>query len=156
MPGILIGPPTRAPYWFSLVWFFGSPPVLFTVSFAQLLVLSDGCRKYSYALPLNRFVPERVVKLIVTAPLPPMLAPATAVVTVTASTASCRGYTEAKKPSPVLLKLSWLLTPSSVMLIIDCGRPLIVESRFTPGVFTPGRNVTAFSALRDVVGMRFS
>ena len=74
----------------------------------------------------------------------------------TASTASCRGVTEAKKPSVDFRKLSLLLTPSSVMLIIDSGSPLIVESRLTPGVLTPGRNVTAFSALRVAVGIRLS
>ncbi len=36
------------------------------------------------------------------------------------------------------------------------GRPLIVESRLTPGVLTPGRNATAFSALRVGVGIRVS
>jgi hypothetical protein len=54
------------------------------------------------------------------------------------------------------VKLSWLLTPSSVMLIIDCGSPLTVDARLLVAVLTPGRNVTAFSAFRDTVGMRFS
>ena len=36
------------------------------------------------------------------------------------------------------------------------GRPLIVESRLVPVVLTPGRNATAFSALRVAVGMRVS
>ena len=31
-----------------------------------------------------------------------------------------------------------------------------MESRLTPAVFTPGRNVTAFNALREDVGMRLS
>ena len=49
-----------------------------------------------------------------------------------------------------------MLTPSIVMLIIDCGNPLIVASRLMPGVLTPGRNVTAFSAFRVVIGIRRS
>lgn len=90
------------------------------------------------------------------APWPPTSAPPAAVVTVTASTASWRGVTLAKNPSEVLLKLSLLLTPSSVMLMKDCGRPLTLESRLTPAVFTPGRNVTAFSALRVASGIRLT
>ena len=95
---------------------------------------------------------------MVTAPLaePPTVAPAAASVTDTASTASCRGVTDAKKPSVLRRKLSLLLTPSSVMLRNPSGRPLIVESRLAPGVLTPGRNATAFSALRVGVGMRVS
>jgi hypothetical protein len=53
-------------------------------------------------------------------------------------------------------KLSLLLTPSSVMLTKLSGSPLIVESRFVPAVLTPGRNATAFSALRVGVGIRVS
>jgi hypothetical protein len=34
------------------------------------------------------------------------------------------------------------------------GRPLIVELRLLLVVFTPGRNATAFSALRVGVGIR--
>src|SRR5829696_5862944 len=93
---------------------------------------------------------------MLTAPLPPLVAPWTAVVTDTASTASCRGETDAKNESDERLKLSLLLTPSSVMLTNDSGRPLIRDSRLVVAVFTPGRNVTAFSALRDGVGMRFN
>ena len=74
--------------------------------------------------------------------------------TVTASTASWRGVTEAKNPSVLRRKLSLLLTPSSVMLRKPSGSPLIVESRLVPVVLTPGRNATAFSALRVGVGMR--
>ena len=98
-------------------------------------------------------VPDRVAKLIDAAPWPPTSAPPTAVVIVTASIASCRGVTIAKNPSVDLLKLSLLLTPSSVMLMNDCGRPLIVASRLMPDVFTPGRNVTAFNALREAIGI---
>ena len=45
-----------------------------------------------------------------------------------------------------------MLTPSSVMLIVPCGRPLIVESRLPPGVDTPGRKLTKSIALRLVSG----
>ena len=38
------------------------------------------------------------------------------------------------------------------MLIEPCGRPLTVESRAVPGVFTPGRLTTKSSALRLVSG----
>ena len=95
---------------------------------------------------------------MLTAPLaePPTVAPAAASVTDTASTASWRGVTDAKKPSVLRRKLSLLLTPSSVMLRNPSGRPLIVESRFAPGVLMPGRNAMAFSALRVGVGMRVS
>ncbi len=101
-------------------------------------------------------MPERVAKLIVTAPLPPTVDGAAAVVTVTASMASCRGVTDAKNESDERRKLSLLLTPSSVMLTNDSGRPLMRDSRLVVAVFTPGRNVTAFSALRVGVGMRLS
>src|SRR5688572_12216283 len=70
--------------------------------------------------------------------------------------ASCRGVTEAKKESDDRRKLSLLLTPSSVMLMKDSGRPLIRDSRFVVAVLTPGRKVTALSALRVGVGIRFS
>ena len=52
-----------------------------------------------------------------------------------------------------LLNVSLLLTPSSVMLRNDSGRPLTVDPRMPPEVLTPTRNVTAFSALRVGVGM---
>ena len=66
---------------------------------------------------MNRLPPDRVWNAIVTAPAPPPTwAPAAASVTDTASTASWRGVTEAKKPSVLRRKLSLLLTPSSVML----------------------------------------
>ena len=58
----------------------------------------------------------------------------------------------AKKPSLVLSVLSWMFTPSRVMLIAPCGRPLTVESRFPPGVETPGMKVTKSIALRLVSG----
>jgi hypothetical protein len=93
---------------------------------------------------------------MLTAPLPPDWAPPTAVVTVTASTASCRGVTEAKNESDDRRKLSLLLTPSIVMLTNDSGKPLMRDSRFVVAVFTPGRNVTALSALRVGVGIRFN
>ena len=44
------------------------------------------------------------------------------------------------------------MTPSIEMLIVLCGSPLIVEARPVPGVSTPGRNVTKFSALRVTTG----
>ena len=92
-----------------------------------------------------------------TAPAPPpTCAPPAANVTDTASTASCLGVTEAKKLSVLRRKLSLLLTPSSVMLTKLSGRPLIVESRFVPVVLMPGRNATAFKALRVGVGRRVS
>jgi len=66
--------------------------------------------------------------------------------------ASNRGLTRAKKPSVVFSQLSCALTPSIVMLIALCGRPLTVESRLPVGVFTPGREVMNSSALRLPVG----
>ncbi len=45
-----------------------------------------------------------------------------------------------------------MFTPSSVMLIMPCGRPLIIDCRLPPGVWTPGRNVTKSIALRVVSG----
>ena len=72
--------------------------------------------------------------------------------TVTSSTASSRGLTIEKKPSLVFSVLSWMFTPSSVMLIDPCGRPLIVEFRLPDGVDTPGMNVTKSIALRLVSG----
>src|SRR5688572_12215458 len=91
-----------------------------------------------------------------TTPLPPVCDPATAVVTVTASTASWRGVTDAKNESLLRRKLSLLLMPSIVMLTNDSGRPLMRASRLVVATLTPGRNVTAFSALRVGVGMRLS
>src|SRR5262245_705067 len=93
---------------------------------------------------------------MLTAPLPPVVAGCTAVVTFTASTASCRGVTDAKNESDERRKLSLLLTPSSVMLTNDSGRPLMRDSRLVVAVLMPGRNVTAFNALRVGVGMRFN
>ena len=53
----------------------------------------------------------------------------------------------AKNASVDLLKLSLLLTPSSVMLIVTPGSPLIVELRLPPPtVETPGSAVTKSSA----------
>ena len=54
----------------------------------------------------------------------------------------------AKNPSVVFSVLSWMLTPSSVMLMVLCGRPLTIESRVPPAVVTPGRNTTKSAALR--------
>ena len=48
--------------------------------------------------------------------------------------------------------LSWMLTPSSVMLIVPRGRPLMVASRLPAGVDTPGSRLTKSIALRDVIG----
>ena len=99
-------------------------------------------------------MPCRVTKLIEIAPLPPTSAPAAADVTVTASIASWRGRTGEKNPSVDLLKVSWLLTPSSLMSRNDSGRPLTVASpRATPVWFTPTRNVTAFSTSRVGIGI---
>ena len=72
----------------------------------------------------------------------------------TSSTASRRGLTIANMPSLVLFVLSWMLTPSSVMLIELCGSPLICELRTSPpcGVWTPGRNWMKLSVLRLVSG----
>ena len=104
---------------------------------------------------MKRLPPERVWNAIVTAPEPPPTwAPPAESVTDTASTASCRGVIEAKKLSVPRRKLSLLLTPSIEMLTNVSGRPLMVESRLAPVVLMPGRNVTAFSALRVGVGSR--
>ena len=59
--------------------------------------------------------------------------------------------TIAKKPSPDCSRLL-VETPSIEMLIVLCGRPLIVDARPVPGVSTPGRNVTKFIALRVTTG----
>ena len=63
--------------------------------------------------------------------------------------------TIAKKPSPPfdpLSVLSWMLMPSSVMLIAERGRPLMVAWRLPFGVETPGRRLTKSIALREVIG----
>src|SRR5690606_35042633 len=73
-----------------------------------------------------------------------------------ASTASCRGVTDAKNESVDRVKLSLLLTPSIVMLTNDSGSPLIRDSRLVSAVLMPGRNVTALSAFRVAVGIRFN
>ena len=70
----------------------------------------------------------------------------------TSSIASRRGLTIAKKPSVERSVLSWMLTPSSVMLIVPRGRPLIVASRLPAGVDTPGSRFTKSIALRVVSG----
>jgi hypothetical protein len=100
------------------------------------------------------FVPERVTKRICTAPAPDESAPETADVIVTSSTASRRGTTREKKPS-VDCRLLPMLMPSSEMLIVFCGRPLMVDWRalvVEPIVSTPGRSVRKFSALRSLRG----
>ena len=58
----------------------------------------------------------------------------------------------AKNPSLERSVLSWMLMPSSVMLITPCGRPLIVALRLPPGVETPGMKFTKSIALREVSG----
>ena len=58
----------------------------------------------------------------------------------------------AKKPSVDRSVLSWTFTPSSVMLIVPRGRPLIVELRLPPAVATPGSIGTKSIALRLVSG----
>src|SRR5215210_3876289 len=93
---------------------------------------------------------------MLTAPLPPTFAPAAARTTLTASTASCRGLTDAKKESDERKKLSLLLTPSNVIWTKDSGRPLIRDSRLVSAVLMPGRNVTALSAFLEAVGIRFN
>ena len=80
---------------------------------------------------------DRVWNAICTAPWPPTSAPAPAVVTVTASTASGRGVTIANNPSVDLLKFSLLLTPSRLIATNESGSPLKFESRLTPAVLTP-------------------
>ena len=85
----------------------------------------------SYTLVSNLFVPERVTNRICIAPWPRASAPALAVVSVTSSTASSRGATSEKKPSPDCSRLL-LLMPSIVMLIVFCGSPAIVELRALP------------------------
>jgi hypothetical protein len=95
-------------------------------------------------------VPARVTNLICTAPCPALSVPWVAVVTVTSSIAS--SLTIAKNPSVVRSVLSWMFTPSSVMLMAPRGRPLIWDCRLPPGVATPGRNVTKSIALRLVSG----
>jgi hypothetical protein len=74
-----------------------------------------------------------------TAPDPALFAPGVAPVIVISSTASVRGVTNEKKPSPDW-KLLLLLMPSMVMLMVFCGRPMIVDPRGPPSVSTPGRN----------------
>ena len=95
-----------------------------------------SCPTWSRTAPASRRAPEPS-------------APAVAVVSVTSSTASRRGVTIVKKPSPDC-RLLLVLTPSMVMLIVFCGRPLIVEPARVarPGVSTPGRNTRKSSALR--------
>ena len=80
--------------------------------------------------------------------MPVLSAPDATVENVISSMASSRGPTTAKKPSVVLFVLSWMLTPSSVMLIVLCGRPLTIESRDPDAVCTPGRKATKSNALR--------
>ncbi len=94
------------------------------------------------------FVPDLVTNRTCVAPCAELSAPAVAVVSVTSSTASRRGVTIVKKPSPDC-RLLLVLTPSIVMLIVFCGSPLIVEPRaFAPPVSTPGRKTRKSSALR--------
>ncbi len=101
---------------------------------------------------MKALVPARVTNFTCTAPCPASPAPCVAVVTETSSTESRRGLTIAKKPSVDRSVLSWMFTPSSVMLIMPRGRPLIVASRLPAGVDTPGRKLTKSIALRDVNG----
>ena len=55
-------------------------------------------------------------------------------------------------PSVVFSVLSWMFTPSSVIAIELCGRPLIVEFRTELAVCTPGRNCAKSRALRLPTG----
>jgi hypothetical protein len=52
----------------------------------------------------------------------------------------------------ILSVLSWTFTPSSVMLIMPRGNPLICDCRFPRAVVTPGSEVTKSSAARLVFG----
>ena len=58
----------------------------------------------------------------------------------------------AKNPSVVRSVLSCTFTPSSVMLMVPRGSPLMVAWRLPPGVDTPGRKLTKSMALRLVRG----
>ena len=98
------------------------------------------------------FVPPRVTNFTCTAPWPASVAACDAVLTVTSSIASSRGLTIAKNPSVDRSVLSCTFTPSSVMLIVPRGRPLIVAWRLPAGVETPGRKLTKSIALLLVSG----
>jgi hypothetical protein len=95
-------------------------------------------------------VPERVVNAICTDP-DALLAPGVAPVTVISSTASRRGVTIEKNPSPDCSALP-VLIPSIVMLMVLFGRPLMTAPRGPPAVSTPGRNATEYSELREMSG----
>jgi len=58
----------------------------------------------------------------------------------------------AKNPSLVRSVLSWTLTPSSVMLMVPRGRPLMTAWRLPFAVVTPGSMLTKSIALRVVSG----
>ena len=58
----------------------------------------------------------------------------------------------AKKPSVDRSVLSCTLTPSSVMLMVPRGRPLMTDCRLPFDVATPGMNGTKSIALRLVSG----
>ena len=72
--------------------------------------------------------------------------------TVISSIASMRGPTMAKKPSVLFSVLSWMFTPSSVMLIALCGMPFTLELRVVSGEETPGMNAMNCDASRLASG----
>src|SRR5688572_864547 len=86
-----------------------------------------------------------------TAPAPAAFAPGVAPVIVLSATASLLGVPSDTNPSPDL-KLLVLLMPSIVMLIVVCGRPMIVDPRGPASVSTPGRKTVKYSALLDTSG----
>ena len=62
----------------------------------HVFAFSASCRRYSYAVPIQLFVPDLVTNLICTPPWPVASAVLPAVVTVTSSTESSVGVRRAK------------------------------------------------------------
>ena len=106
---------------------------------------------------MNRLPPERVWNAIVTAPAPPPTwAPAAASVDRDGLDGVLPRRDRGEEAVGVAQEV--VVVAHAVERDADeaSGRPLIVESRLVPVVLTPGRNATAFSALRVGVGMRVS
>src|SRR4030095_16966214 len=110
-PGRMIGPPMRPPY----VWFVACGTGNAFKRLKNVLLLNFACCMNSYTLISNLFVPERVTNRIWIAPWPDASTLALDAVSDTSSTASSRGVTRVKNPSPACSRLLFV-TPSIVML----------------------------------------
>jgi hypothetical protein len=90
----------------------------------KVLAAKRELRLYSKTAPWNSFCPRGVASCTCEAPSP-CSPPAFCVVTVNSATSSVESATCVEADALCRMKLSWMLRPSSVMLVADGRWPLI-------------------------------